>query len=126
MKQCAAVTYFMLSCGIGIAHAQPSTANGAFSKEQAAAGEQAYQSHCASCHGTDLSSTDPEFPALTDGPFKFNWLGKTIAEKFEIVRNTMPPRSERSLDDQTYLDVVTYILSFNGIPSGNRITMPGK
>jgi len=32
----------------------------------------------------------------------------------------MPLGNARSLDDQTYLDVVAYILQFNGIPAGNQ------
>ena len=60
----------------------------------------AYDANCASCHGPDLISTDREFPNLTAAAFRFNWVGKTIGEKFELIRNTMPPKEERSLDDQ--------------------------
>jgi mono/diheme cytochrome c family protein len=79
---------------------------------------------CASCHGTDLHSTEAEAPDLTEGPFKFGWQGKTIAERFEIIRKTMPPQKEGSFDDQTYLDIVTYILRFNNVPSGNQALQP--
>ena len=41
-----------------------------------------------------------------------------------MTRNTMPPKKERSLDDQTYLDIVTYILRFNNIPAGNQKLEP--
>ena len=30
----------------------------------------------------------------------------------------MPPREERSLTDQIYLDIVTFILRFNKVPAG--------
>ena len=36
----------------------------------------------------------------------------------------MPLGQPRSLDDQTYLDIVTYILQFNGIPSANQKLAP--
>jgi hypothetical protein len=52
------------------------------------------------------------------------WVGKTVAEKFEVTRDTMPPKEERSLDDQVYLDIVTYILRFNKIPAGNQALTP--
>src|SRR5882672_6370314 len=97
-----------------------STASGVFTLEQAKAGERSYQAHCASCHGLDLRKTDPEAPDLTDSPFRFGWQGKTIGERFEKIRSTMPKPAARSLDDQTYLDIVTYILHFNGLPAGSE------
>ena len=36
----------------------------------------------------------------------------------------MLPGSSRSLDDQAYLDIVTYILASNGIPSGSQKLTP--
>jgi mono/diheme cytochrome c family protein len=115
-----------LICGTSLLHAQDtkSTSTGVFTDEQAKRGEAAYQRACATCHGADLHSTEPEAPDLTDGPFKFGWQGKTIAERFEIIRTTMPPRKGGSLDDQTYLDIVTYILRFNKVPSGNQALKP--
>ena len=58
----------------------------------------------------------PRSTGLTEGIFKFGWKGKTIAETFEQIRSTMPLRNARSLDDQTYLDILAYILQFNGAP----------
>jgi len=50
--------------------------------------------------------------------------GKDDRGWFEIIRNTMPPGRGASLDDQTYLDIVTYILRFNNIPAGNQALQP--
>jgi hypothetical protein len=36
----------------------------------------------------------------------------------------MPPKKARSLDDQTYLDIVAYILQFNNVPAGNKKLEP--
>ena len=72
----------------------------------------------------ELRGADPEVPDLTDGPFKFGWLGKTIAEKFTVIRDTMPLKNGRSLDDQMYLDIVVYILRFNNIPAGSQKLTP--
>ena len=96
------------------------TASGVFTQEQAKRGEVAYNANCATCHGAELRSADREIPHLSDKSFKFSWVGKTIAEKFELIRTTMPPKEERSLDDQVYLDILTYILSFNKAPSGGQ------
>lgn len=112
----AALTSLVLLSGTNVLLAQ--------TDEQAKKGEAAYQSVCASCHGTDLRSTEPEAPDLTEGAFKFGWQGKTIAEKFETIRNTMPPGRKGNVDDQTYLDIVAYILRFNKVPEGNQALQP--
>jgi cytochrome c553 len=107
-----------------ITHAQQagktSTASGVFTAAQAKDGESVFQAKCATCHGADLHSTEPEAPDLTEGAFRFGWNGKTVANRFEEIRNTMPYGNAHSLDDQTYIDIVAYILQFNGIPSGNQ------
>jgi S-disulfanyl-L-cysteine oxidoreductase SoxD len=120
------VVCLVLLCGTTPLYAQDtkSTSAGVFTEEQAKKGETAYQRVCASCHGADLHSTEAEAPDLTDGAFKFGWQGKTVAEKFETIRKTMPPGRAGSLDDQTYLDIVTYILRFNNVPAGNRALEP--
>ena len=112
----------MLVCVSGLVHAQEttSTATGVYTDEQAKRGAAAYDANCAVCHGQELRSTDREIPNLSDKSFKFSWIGKTIAEKYELVRDTMPPKEEHSLADQVYLDIVTYILRFNKIPSGKQ------
>src|SRR5712675_1342836 len=124
MKGFVAVPVLLLLLDVSAALAQQpgagTTARGVFTAEQAKNGERQYQAKCASCHGADLHSTEPEAPDLTDGAFKFAWQGKTIAERFETIRNTMPPGRGGSLDDATYLDIVTYILRYNNVPAGNQ------
>ena len=36
----------------------------------------------------------------------------------------MPPKAEHSPSDQVYLDIVTYVLKFNNVPSGNQELKP--
>jgi mono/diheme cytochrome c family protein len=128
MRTYVVVGSLLLLLGIAVSHAQPtgarSTAGGVFTAEQARNGERAFQAKCATCHGADLHSTDPEAPDLTEGAFKFGWQGKTIANRFEQIRGSMPLGNARSLDDQTYIDIVAYILQFNGIPSGAQKLEP--
>jgi cytochrome c len=128
MKHCNAVAGLMLLCTVAIAQGQESaaksTANGVFSNEQAKRGEAAYSANCVTCHGAELRSTDREVPHLSDKSFKFSWIGKTIAEKYEFVRDTMPPKEEHSLSDQVYLDIVAYILKFNKVPAGDQELKP--
>jgi mono/diheme cytochrome c family protein len=128
MKAYILVGSLLLLPGIPVTFAQPtgtrSTASGVFTTEQAKNGERAFQAKCATCHGADLHSTDAEAPDLTEGAFKFGWQGKTIANRFEQIRSSMPLGNARSLDDQTYIDIVAYILQFNGIPSGTQKLVP--
>ena len=128
MQKYVVVGSLLLFLGISVAYAQPtgatSTASGVFTAEQAKNGERAFQAKCATCHGSDLHSTDAEAPDLTEGAFKFGWEGKTIANRFEQIRGSMPLGNARSLDDQTYIDIVAYILAFNGIRSGNQKLEP--
>jgi mono/diheme cytochrome c family protein len=124
----AVVVGTLLLVGIAVTQAQQadktSTASGVFTAEQAKNGESAFQARCATCHGADLHSTEPEAPDLTEAAFRFGWNGKTIANRFEEIRGTMPYGNAGSLDDQTYLDIVAYILQFNGIPSGSKKLEP--
>jgi mono/diheme cytochrome c family protein len=128
MKTAVAIGSLLFILVTSITHAQPagtrSTASGVFTAAQATNGERAFQAKCASCHGADLHSTDPEAPDLTEGAFRFGWQGKTIANRFEQIRSTMPYGNSGSLDDQTYIDIVAYILAFNGIPPGNQKLEP--
>ena len=127
MKDGVGIAALAFLLGVCVAHAQQpprSTSSGVFTAEQAKNGERVYQAQCATCHGADLHITEPEAPDLTDGAFKFGWQGKTIADRFEQIRSTMPPNKSRSLDDQTYVDIVAYLLQFNGLPVGNQKLQP--
>ena len=116
----ALVSIMLFLCSVGIACAQ----SGLFTAEQARRGEAAYDKNCATCHGAELRPADREVTSLTDRAFKSGWVGKTIAEKFEITRDTMPPEGKGSLGDQVYLDIVTYILQFNKVPAGGQELKP--
>ena len=111
---------------LGLSFVQAATAQettniweGVFTEEQVARGETAYMESCASCHGEELVSEDAEVPALTAPAFRWSWQTKTIAEKFERIKTTMPLGQPESLDDQTYADIVAFILHFNGYPTGS-------
>jgi mono/diheme cytochrome c family protein len=123
---CAAAFGLLLTMPVAAAAQETprTTAAGVFTADQAKRGETAYNKNCGSCHGSDLHSTDREVPHLTEGAFASRWVGKTVADKFEVTRDTMPPEDKRSLDDQVYLDIVIYILQFNKVPSGSRELKP--
>ena len=121
----SAITCFLL-LNVTLAYAQPvarSTSDGVFTEEQANRGATAYNANCAGCHGSTLRSTDREVPNLTGDAFK-RWIGRTLGEKFEIMRDTMPPRDEHSLPDEVYLDILMFILRANKVPVGPHELKP--
>src|SRR3954468_14529659 len=84
----SAITCFLL-LNVTLAYAQQvarSTSDGVFTEEQANRGATAYNTNCAGCHGSTLRSTDREVPNLTGDSFK-RWFGRTLGEKFEIMRD---------------------------------------
>ena len=128
VNKLAAFVCSVAVCGFGIGHAQQSaertTLGGIFTAEQAKRGEQLFQARCAPCHGADLHALDPDAPDLTDDGFKSGWVGKTVANRFRTIRIAMPADAPGSLDNETYINIIAYILRFNKMPSGNEILMP--
>lgn len=102
----------------------PSIGSGVFTAAQAKRGDDAYQASCSGCHGTDLRATDAEAVDLTGPAFRAKWNGKTLGECFETIRDTMPLGNGNSLGDKTYMDILAFILQFNGVPAGNQELVP--
>jgi cytochrome c553 len=80
MKKRIVAGSLLLLLGTCVALAQPtgkkSTASGVFTAAQAKDGERAFQAKCATCHGADLHSTEPEAPDLTEGGVQVRLAGK--------------------------------------------------
>ncbi|MDC9823335.1 cytochrome c [Devosia sp. ZB163] len=99
-----------------VALAGSSAQAGGFTAEQAAAGETAYNANCAQCHGRQLEGT--EAPALVGPDVMQNW--DTAAGLFDFIRVAMPPSAPGQLGDETYLNIVAYIMKFNGAEPGDK------
>jgi mono/diheme cytochrome c family protein len=84
-------------------------AAGAYTSDQAALGEKAYQMYCASCHATSFH---------TDEQFRMNWFGRTTYDLFKILKTTMPEDNVGGLTDDEYTRVIAYILKLNGFSAG--------
>ena len=127
MKAGAALLVLLL-LGALVAAAQdasgPSILSGVFTAAQAKRGNDAYQASCSGCHGSDLRATDAEAVDLTGPAFRAKWTGKTLEERFETIRDTMPAGNAHSLDDKTYMDILAFILQFNDFPPGNQELVP--
>ena len=88
---------------------------GIYSAAQAARGEIAFDEVCAQCHTTS------EFRGRT---FQGNWGRRTVYSFFRTVRSTMPDDNPGGLDEQTYLDVVSYVMRMNGHDAGPAEMLP--
>jgi len=89
-----------------------------FTAAQAARGKTAYDANCVSCHGPDLVSANYG-PPLAGPYFEGKWVGQTVAALYTHVHDRMPPSRPGELGDETYADLVAYILSVNGLPAGD-------
>ena len=90
-------------------------ASGIFSAAQAERGESTFDEVCSQCHTTS------EFRG---GSFQRNWGRRTVYSFFRTVRSTMPDDNPGGLDEQTYLDVTTYIMRMNGHEAGPSEMLP--
>lgn len=88
-----------------------------YTTEQASRGEKLYKELCGSCHGESFTPDDFS-PGLTGAAFDWRWKERTVLDLFETTRTTMPPDAGGSLDPDTALDVVAFLLSANGFAAG--------
>jgi alcohol dehydrogenase (cytochrome c) len=87
---------------------------GPFAAAQAATGRQLYEANCGGCHGNDLAGVPP----LSGDAFMGSWGPRTTRDLLGLIRTTMPSDNPAGLPEATYLNIVAYILQFNGIPAG--------
>lgn len=102
---------------------------GVFSDAQARRGEQIYTTECSYCHRDDLGGGFFDdglgrAPALAgrrafDSSLIKRWGGLTLADMVGTVAATMPQPRPSSLTLANYVDVVSYILMKNDVPSGS-------
>ena len=89
-----------------------------FTAEQSARGKVAYDASCVSCHGPDLISANYG-PPLAGPYFDGKWIGQTVGALYTHTHDRMPPSQPASLPDETYADLVAYMLQVNGLATGD-------
>ncbi len=89
-----------------------------FTAEQAPRGKTAYDANCVSCHGPDLISANYG-PPLAGPYFEGKWPGQTVGALYTHTHDRMPPSRPASLGDETYVDLVAYMLQVNGVAPGD-------
>ena len=84
----------------------------AFTAEQAAEGQVAYQQTCATCHGPNLRQLPNALLAGTE--FVGRWGNRATSDLITQARATMPPDNPGGLPAETYASIVAYLLQVNG------------
>lgn len=96
--------------------AKPSVLTGAYSEEQAIRGQSLYAQHCLACHGDTMAGLD-QAPPLAGPEFSSDWEGAPLLALVDRI-GTMPPDQPDILSRSEHVDILTYILWYNGLPLG--------
>ncbi len=109
---------FLVPAAVGILalHAAPALS---FTVAQAEAGRADYAQHCSACHGADLRLLPT---ARLAGPeFASRWRGRSMNELIAQLRATMPPEGPGALSQESYVNVIAFLLAENGAPAGEPL-----
>lgn len=119
----AALGFYLAVAGMAVVRAQvqgKSVWDGVYTAEQATRGGRQFAEHCSECHAPNLSGG--EGPALVGDRFWTTWQESTVQALFDRISKNMPfdddGKLAGTLPRQTYVDVVAFILSNNGFPTG--------
>ena len=97
-----------------------SVRDGVYTEAQAARGKTVYLEQCVECHKEDLRGDQQMTPSLVGIAFTFRWKDKKLYDYFVGMRNTMPQGAPGSLSEETYAELVAYLLSEIGYPAGDE------
>ena len=89
--------------------ADPTTADGIYTAEQADRGEALFDGVCSECH---------DAADWTESGFKGRWESQSVFQLWYYINDRMPYDDPFSLSRQQVTDVLTYILELNGLPAG--------
>ena len=82
---------------------------GAYTQPQSVRGESTYKTSCVSCHSAK---------EYTGDAFRVAWVSRTAFDIFDRIKTLMPDDNPGVLPRQDYVDIVAYLFSLNGYPSG--------
>jgi hypothetical protein len=83
---------------------------GVYTDAQAGRGKTQYEASCSPCHRGGPRTSEP---------FMRDWSGSDVDGLFRQIKSSMPAGAPSSLSDQTYLEIVAFVLQANGFPSGS-------
>ena len=89
--------------------ADASSGKGFYTVGQARRGGGLFRDSCESCHSSS------EF---NDSSFKRRWGNKAVGDLYDFVLYSMPDDNPGGLPEQTYVDIIAYVLQSNDFPAG--------
>ncbi|MGI8990374.1 MAG: PQQ-binding-like beta-propeller repeat protein [Bryobacteraceae bacterium] len=116
MRTCKWLAFFLLPHSLWGQAQRPA---GPYTARQASGGLAAYLGSCASCHLADLAGRN-EAPQLAGSNFFRAWKGRTTRDLIALIKTTMPPGNRGSLDPQSYVNIVAFLLDANGAQPGSE------
>ena len=94
---------------------------GVYTAEQSARGQAAYSQYCSRCHKADLLGIEGSHEGE---PFMERRREDNLETLFLDMKATMPRGNPGGLPDQTYTDILSYILQKNDMPTGTDELKP--
>jgi mono/diheme cytochrome c family protein len=118
----AALVLFTVACAVSIGASQQAgpmrtVLDGVYTSAQAERGLTAYTEYCSRCHRDNLRG-NPEALGLTGTRFIEAWREDTLFSLFDHMATRMPREPLTTLPTPVYLDILAFILQFNGYPAG--------
>jgi len=94
--------------------------DGVYVAAQAERGQDLYAQHCSSCHGDflDGDGASGRVVPLSGMEFADNWEAASLNDLFVKIAKTMPRGAPGTLRSADTLDLVAFLLQFNGFPAG--------
>jgi len=92
--------------------------DGVFTSVQAARGKAPFENSCARCHNIELAGSQ-RGPALKGNVFWSKYENESLSALFLYLRDNMPQDGPSLVTDTVKADILSYIMSVNGIPAGN-------
>ncbi len=90
--------------------ADAGSADSFYSSGQARRGNGLFRDNCVSCHASS------EF---TGSSFQRRWRNRAVGDIYEFVLYSMPDDNPGGLPEQTYADIIAYMLELNDFPAGD-------
>ena len=115
---------FVLSCAVSAGAGQQagrtrSVLDGVYTQAQAERGLKAYMEQSSRCHRDNLQG-NPEALGLTGTRFIETWREDTLFSLFDHMATRMPREPRTTLPTPVYVDILAFILQFNGYPAGQQ------
>jgi mono/diheme cytochrome c family protein len=109
---------------VAVSSAQQPTAaekkvwDGVFTSAQAARGKAPFERSCARCHNVELAGSQ-RGPALKGNVFWSKYENDNLGTLYGYLRDNMPQDGPSLVSDEIKADILAYIMSVNGMPTGN-------